>query len=67
MADLFGAPVVRIDEVLHELLRELAMRERMYPRWVAQKSLSPKAADRQLGRLRRAIELIEGLQKTGSV
>lgn len=56
-----------LEEQLEELERELKVRERVYPRWVNADppKLTPAASERQLGRLRAAIETIKELAGSG--
>jgi hypothetical protein len=54
-----------LDEQIEELERELKLRERVYPRWITKypPKLTPAAAERQLGRLRAAIESLRRLKR----
>jgi hypothetical protein len=42
-----------------ELRREMAMRERLYPRWISAGTLERATGDRQLSRLRDAISVLD--------
>jgi hypothetical protein len=53
------APAFTTHEIATELRRELAMRERLYPGWVADKKMSSSAAHRQIALLKAAIAKIE--------
>ncbi len=56
-----GASVDRVRELdgqLDELERELQMRRRMYPQWVAADRLSQATADRQMKRMEAAKETV---------
>jgi hypothetical protein len=46
-------------DMLGELRRELAMRERLYPGWVADKKMPREKANRQVAVLKAAIAKIE--------
>jgi hypothetical protein len=46
------APPVSIDDQIACVERELAMREKMYPRWIKQHKMTPQGMDREMGRLR---------------
>jgi hypothetical protein len=43
-----GLFAITLEEQIAEVERELALRHRVYPRWVAAKQLSPAKADRQI-------------------
>lgn len=49
--------LAELDEQLKEVDRELGMRRRLYPRWVAAKTLSQATADKQ-------IKLMEAVRET---
>lgn len=49
--------VVKYDEQMKEIDRELAMRRRLYPQWVERGSLKQSVADRQ-------IKLMEDVRET---
>jgi hypothetical protein len=53
VTDLFG-DAVGLQDMLACARRELAMRERVYPRWVATNKMTKAAAEREL-RVMRAI------------
>ena len=55
MADMF-ADVVTRDEKIAELTREIAMREQVYPRRVAEKKMTQAKADRQIAVMRAILE-----------
>ena len=57
MSDLFP---VTLDDMIHEIERELALRHRVYPRWVAGKNLQQRQADRQIAIL---MVLLDKLKK----
>ena len=63
MADMF-APT--LNEQIAELERELAMRERAYPRWIAAKTLKQDVADRQVARLKASIATLSRLRSDPS-
>ncbi len=43
--------------------REIAMRERAYPRWVANAKMKPEKAVVELGAMRAVLVTLEGLQE----
>jgi len=47
-----------LDEQYLEVQREIAMRRRLYPRWVAQQTLAQEKADRQLGCMEAVLETV---------
>lgn len=53
-----------IEDAIKECKRELKMREKVYPRWIADKKLNRDRAANQYRALRYAIELLE--EKAGT-
>lgn len=53
------APPFTTAELATELRREMAMRERLYPGWIAKGTMKPGQAARQIALLKAAIEKIE--------
>ena len=51
-----------IAEQITEVRREIAQRERAYPRWVGEKRMTEAASDRQLGRMRAVLATLEACQ-----
>lgn len=49
-----------LQDAIQEIQREVQLRERLYPQWVASGKLSKAAAERQLARMKYALELLEG-------
>lgn len=56
MTDLL--PISAADMV-QELEREIALRLRVYPRWVEQKKMTQAKADRQIAMMRAAVERLK--------
>lgn len=56
MADLF--PPTK-DEIVAELRREIALRERVFPDWVAKGRLRQDVADRRIALMKAALALVE--------
>lgn len=54
---------VTFDEQLQELDREIAMRERLYPRWVLDDRLKLQDARKRLARLTAARETLRALKQ----
>ncbi len=48
MTDLFGQAGITREEKLAEIAREIALRQRVYPRWIADRKLTQHKADRQI-------------------
>lgn len=55
-----------LEDAIAELKRELAMREHVYPRLVAQRKLKADEVGRRNGRLMKAIEILEGVHREQS-
>ena len=53
---------VTLQDAVKEIRREVKLRERLYPQWVASGKLNKATAERQLARLKFALELLEGKQ-----
>jgi hypothetical protein len=51
-----------MSDVLAELKRELAMRQKCFPRWVADGKLKQSLADHRILMISQAIGLIESIQ-----
>ncbi|MCO6476809.1 MAG: hypothetical protein J5I94_09335 [Phaeodactylibacter sp.] len=53
---------VTLQDAIKEVQREIRMRERLYPGWITSGKLSKAAAERQLARMKYALELLKGKQ-----
>ena len=51
-----------MSEILKELRRELAMRRKCYPSWVADGRLTKPTADHRIAMIEQAIEALESSQ-----
>ena len=51
---------VTLQDAIKEVRREVKMRECLYPGWIASGKLNKAAAERQLARMKYALELLEG-------
>jgi hypothetical protein len=60
MSDLFPETIgdASLDDQLKEIDRELAMRERLYPQWVARGTLRQSTADRQIAIMKAVHETV---------
>jgi hypothetical protein len=56
-----GVMPISITEQIACVRREIAMRERVYPKWVAAKRMKEDAADRELAVMRAVLATLEGL------
>lgn len=57
---------ITLDDEISELEREIALRQRVYPRWVADKRMTTNAADRHISVMKSAVESLhrlKGLEK----
>lgn len=54
---------ITLQDAVKEVRREVTMRECLYPQWIASGKLNKAAAERQLARLKFALELLEGKQE----
>lgn len=54
---------ITIDEQIQELRRELAMRERVYAKWIDAGTMQPSAAHKQVARMRATLSLLTELQE----
>lgn len=48
-----------IDEQIEEVKREIAMRERVYPRWIQDGKMKQAAADRQIAAMKSVLETLQ--------
>jgi hypothetical protein len=55
-------PNTMLGDAIHELARELNMRQRVYPRWVADQRLSQAEAQVRIARLAHALRLLRELR-----
>ena len=51
-----------LDEMIAELEREIALREVVYPRWVAEKKMRQHKADECMRRIRAALRTLQSLR-----
>ena len=54
---------IPLQEQLAEVRREIALRERVYPRWISQGKLEPTKAQRKLATLRAVADTLARLAK----
>ena len=58
MSDLFP---ITVEDEIQELEREVALRKRVYPRWVAAGKMTKAKADRQIAVMQSAVERLKEL------
>ena len=56
---------MNISEQIREVKREIALRKRVYPRWVSAGKLSDQAAERQLEAMESVLETLAELAMGG--
>jgi hypothetical protein len=62
MGDLFGGSLpIPLEAQIKEVEREIAQRERVYPRWVEAGKLPRATADRQIAVMRAVLHTLKGL------
>jgi hypothetical protein len=68
VADLFpgSPPAVSLTRQVECLERELRMRERTYPRWVAAGKMSQSKADEELAAMQAALDTVCKLSRMGT-
>jgi hypothetical protein len=57
------SPAVPLIEQIHCVEREIALRERAYPRWVKNGRMSAIEADRELARMRAVLDTLLDLAR----
>ena len=56
-----------IDEQIAEVRREIAFRERAYPKWVAEKRMSAEQAKRQIGVMQEVLRVLSFVNTVGVI
>lgn len=56
-----------IDEQIAEVRREIAFRERAYPKWVAEKRMSAEQAKRQIGVMQEVLRVLAFVKTVGII
>lgn len=64
---LFANEPVSLDRQIAEVRRELAMRQRLYPNWIARGTLKQRTADEQLHLLTAVLQTLMDLKAAGVV
>lgn len=60
--DLFPDAPIPLPVQIAEIEREIALRARVYPRWVVDKRLSQAAADRQIAAMQAVLRTLHDVQ-----
>ena len=50
---------ITITDAIKELKREIALRERVYPKWIASGRLNKELAEKQMARMKAALQFLE--------
>lgn len=64
MSALFETPIP-IDAQIAEVQREIAMRERCYPKWVGERRMLQKHADKYLDAMREVLKTLNTVKAQG--
>jgi hypothetical protein len=59
---LFTQLQIPLDAQIRCVEREIAMREKVYARWVEEKKLTQKVADREIAGMKAVLETLKSLQ-----
>lgn len=55
---------ITLDQQIAEVRRELAMREKLYPKWVSEKRLKPEAAERCLNAMKAVLATLNNIKES---
>lgn len=66
MSDLFPDALPDLGAQMKEVEREIALRQRVYPRWIADGRLTQAAADRQIGVMKAVLETLKMAKGLGA-
>jgi hypothetical protein len=53
---------VTLEEQIASIEREIALRERVYPRWIADKKMSAAKAEKEIDAMKAVLETLKGFQ-----
>lgn len=59
--------MVTIEEQIKAVEREIGMRRRVYPNWVASKRMSQEKADKEIAAMEAVLETLKEVQKQGQL
>jgi hypothetical protein len=57
-----GVPTISLADQIASVRREIAMRERVYPKWVNAGRMKAEAAEREIAAMRAVLETLLSLQ-----
>ena len=56
-------PIISLDQQIAAVAREVAMREKCYPKWVAEKRMLQSTADHQLSAMKAVLTTLKNLKE----
>ena len=59
--------MVTIEDQIKAVEREISMRRRVYPNWVASKRMSKEKADKEIAAMEAVLETLKEVQKQGQL
>lgn len=59
--------MITIEDQIKAVEREIGMRRRVYPNWVASKRMSQEKADKEIAATEAVLETLKGVQKQGQL
>ena len=59
--------MVTIEDQIKAVEREIGMRRRVYPNWVASKRMSQEKADKEIAAMEAVLETLKEVQKQGQL
>lgn len=59
--------MITIEEQIKAVEREIGMRRRVYPNWVASKRMSQEKADKEIKNMEAVLETLKQVQKQGQL
>lgn len=59
--------MITIEDQIKAVEREIGMRRRVYPNWVASKRMSQEKADKEIAAMEAVLETLKEVQKQGQL
>jgi len=59
--------MITIEDQIKAVEREIGMRRRVYPNWVASKRMSQEKADKEIAAMEAVLETLKQVQKQGQL
>ena len=59
--------MITIEDQIKAVEREIGMRRRVYPNWVASKRMSQEKADKEIAAMEAVLETLKKVQKQGQL